>query len=140
MNTTVLIIIAILVIILWLLSWWLLDATSGVHTDRFGNYYRQLKAANGWSLWRPVKKVLFFYISEVNADDFWLDDYDFVGVERWKLLYTKEDFAYVKQRLKEYDESHPNMDEILFVRSICRKLDVSRDRAFMLIQEVRRNG
>lgn len=140
MKTTILVIIAIITIVIWLLATWLIDSTSGIYTDRFGSYYRQLDTAGGMSLWRPVRKILFFYISIVNADDFWLDDYDFIYIKCWKSLYTEEDFAYIKQKIKEYDESSPKMDEIQFVRDICRKLNISIDRAFMLIQEVRRNG
>lgn len=140
MKTTILVIVAIVIIVIWLLATWLVDSTSDIYTDRFGSYYRQLNTADEMSLWRPVRKILFFYVSIVNADDFWLDDYDFIYVKCWKSLYTEEDFAYIKQKIKEYDESSPKMDEIQFVRSICRKLDISRDRTFMLIQEVRRNG
>lgn len=140
MKTTILVIVAIVTIVIWLLATWLVDSISDIYTDRFGSYYRQLNTADEMSLWRPVRKILFFYVSIVNADDFWLDDYDFIYVKCWKSLYTEEDFAYIKQKIKEYDESSPKMDEIQFVRSICRKLDISRDRAFMLIQEVRRNG
>ena len=140
MKTTILLIVVIITVVIWLLATWLLDSISGVYTDRFGGYYKHLNVAREMVLWRPVRKIWFFYVSIVNSDDFWLDDSDFVCVEHWKALYTEEDFNYIKQKLKEYDESSPKKDEILFIRSICRKLDVSRDRAAMLIREVRKNG
>lgn len=141
MNVDVVIIILIVALICQALLSLVAFSISNIYTDRFGSYYKlKQTTTKGWSLWRPVKKIWFFYLPIKNLENFWLDDYDFVYVEYWKALYGDNDFNYIKEKLKEYNESNPRMDETTFIRGICRKLNVSRDRAHMLIQEVRKNG
>lgn len=43
----------------------------------------------------------------------------------------------IKHRLKEYDNSHPKMDELKFIQDIMDDYDIERDEALKLIRVAR---
>lgn len=45
---------------------------------------------------------------------------------------------YIVEQLQIYDNSHPKLDEIKFVRDIQKELNLTREEVFQLIQKVRR--
>ena len=50
-----------------------------------GRIFKKVRAGtgrfSGMFLWQPMKKVLFFYVSDKSLSPFWLDDCGFVKVE-----------------------------------------------------------
>ena len=49
-----------------------------------GRYFRKIMKGHGgfdgWFLWQPMIKILWFYIPNRRREAFWLDDFGFEGV------------------------------------------------------------